>query len=441
MKTLRMPFNTKLFFEKQRHAHLTIVALATVAWINPTSFLWRDEWTYLLYYYQNNFELFNGNFSFDVKPLYHYFLFFQFKVFADHFALYQLLNVLLFICCGLLFWKIVHQFQIEFQTALIMTLFYVLHPVNFVNLFWIFEQCELLHLVLILLAVLCFIRYLQKPTEALLLSYGVALALQNFFFPNGTFYSIFFLLWLIIDRYLLKPSQSDKLSWKIISVTILVFLLHLSHAIYIKGKMDQQYGLFSNLSMKFAFFLEFFTNTLLRLFIPNLKPLPFIINLLITAIFVGSLAVLFKKVDLKLKRLLLFASLAWIFASITLSLTRYDAQIILYYYTTLALPFAVMVLMVVVVHFRLLDRVFLKYIACVWIAVFLLLDFRGKRIFASRNKANIEKMKEAIKTRNYMPFDDPYFLPGEQRLDLKPYSYHEAPVVLYEFLKDGKKTN
>ena len=430
--------NKGVFRSPKTASIILMLFFGAIAWINPSSFLWRDEWTYPLYYHENNFQLFNGNFSFDVKPLFHYILYFQFNAFTNHFAYYQLLNALLLIACGLLFWKIALRFQVSLIVALVMALLYMLHPVNFVNAFWIFQQCELLHLTLLLISILSFLTYLQSPKPLLLLGYGTSLALQNFFFPNGTFYSLFFLLLLVIDHFLCKVSSERKFDLKIVLATVLVLALHLCHAFSIKSKMDPNYGLVSNLSAKVEFFFTFFVNTLLRVFIPNLKPLNFIYNVLITVVFFVMIIISWNKLDLKLKRLLTFGVLGWLSASLTLSLTRSDAKIILYYYTTLALPFSIIVLMVFVEHLKLLNKRSVRFAIFISIGVFLFLDLHGKRIFGSRNEANVEQMKIALRTRVYVPFDDPYFLPGERRLDLKPFSYQEAPVVLYEFLSKEK---
>lgn len=415
-------------------AFFILLAFGMVAWINVDTFIWRDDWTYLSYFYQRRFQLFNGNLAFEIKPLFHYVLFFEFYLFANHFWLFQSINVLLMITISLFFYKINRQFKIDSRIALVVSILLLLHPTNFVNLFWIFQQCELLHLACLFVCLYFFLQYIDLHSYTTMAIFIALLFFQNYFFPNGLFYPIFFVLLLVAWKNKLENHLL------LFFATTGVFSVHALHAFYLQSKMNTVEGLFSNFFEKLLYFLKLSTNSVLRIVIPNFQPIS---SPLFNALIIASIsAFLFwnhKKLSSQSQKLVLLAVLGILFASITLVLTRFKQPEIHYYYTSLFIPFYLLIFAVYANHFFRFNR-FTKIFAFFMIITSLILDSKAKMIFSTRNHANYLQMEKAIKTKRYEPFDDPFFLPNNSQKYISIGEYHEseAAVVLYNWLSCQK---
>src|SRR6185369_9992511 len=107
-----------------------IVVLGMATWLNPDTFLWRDDWTFLAYYFKHDFSLFKGDLASDIKPLFQYAADLEFFLFRDHFLLYQAVNVSLLIGGALCAYHILKLLQIDKTISLLVSIFLLLHPVN-----------------------------------------------------------------------------------------------------------------------------------------------------------------------------------------------------------------------------------------------------------------------------------------------------------------------
>lgn len=422
-------FKIPYFSSISKHHRTILIVIGLITWVNPDSFIWRDEWTFLAYFHNGNFQLLNGNPMFEVKPLFHYFLFAEFWLFGTNFFLYQLINAVLLTISGILFYEILLTFEIQPLAALLFALFYQIHPINFINGFWIFSQCEAIHLVLLLGALLAFQNYCAKGELRTLILFGGLLTLQNFFFPNGTFYSVLFLFfYLFVNR---GKDFDARFAWTI----ALVFTIHLTHALYISIHYPLQNGLFSKLDKKALYAAELIANSIVRIIVPNASPFGSVaINLSIIGGF-GFLSYFgYRKVASNAQKCLLLTLAGILFAAVTLVLTRFESPEILYYYTSLQLPFFVLSLAIIGNYLWTTVNKLITVALVVVLMGFSFADYKGKQIFASRNRANEAQMKEALIHRSYKPFDDPYFLPHDYNGLYQSVEDPEAAVLLYESL-------
>lgn len=391
----------------ERYAIATLIILGFVAWLNPSTFLWRDDWTYLSYFLQGRFKLFNGNPAFEIKPLFQYLLFAEFYFFKTYFWAYQLINAALLILFSLVFFKWLLLFEIPRTWALFLSGFLLLHPTNFVNAFWIFQQCELAHLLLLMSACVCLKLFLtQKSTGAFAL-FSILLFLQHFFFPNGLFYPIL----MLIGSFVFKASKSQAVS--ISATCTIVFIFFIAHAAFLQGKMQGTSLLHNDITLKLAYLARLITTSFIRLGFFNFSSSSnnlFNISFLIAV--AALLVTTFKKLPTASRALTLFAVAGLLLSSLTLAMTRYQQPEIHYYYTTLHLPFLVMMLGA---YSTILKFNFLRWqtvAGTITIIALLTVDFAARKIFSSRNKANQQQMELAKKTGQYAPADDPFFLPN-----------------------------
>ncbi|MEO7989458.1 MAG: hypothetical protein ABI663_07955 [Chryseolinea sp.] len=424
----------KLFYQNEKFPFIVIIALGLIAWLNPSTFLWRDDWLYLSFYYEGNYDLFNGHLASEIKPLFQYVLFAEFYVAGLHFAFYQIVNVALLILSAFCFFSIAMSFNINRNVALFCSLLLLLHPVNFVNAFWIFQQCELFHIFFLLSSILYFKKYLDDSKTINLILFGFFLLIQNYFFPNGIFFPILFLF----AYFLMKPKGvADK---KFIFVVILIFALHLSHALYVQTKMVSGEGILLNIFDKLNYFVKLLATSLYRIAIPNFSPRASIVfNFLPLVALIILMIVTFKGIDDGPKRnAILLGALGLIFSSIVLVLTRYNQSEIHYYYSTLHFPFYFLIIAVLIDHYVVFKKSYLMIGAVLILMGFLLLDFRGKNIFAFRNESNKQQMELGLPYNQYVPFDDPCFL-IDGYFGVNDYSESESAIILYRSLLPGNK--
>jgi hypothetical protein len=423
----------KHLYQNERFPFIVIAALGIIAWLNPSTFLWRDDWLYLSFYDKGNYDLFNGHLASEIKPLFQYVLFAEFYLAGPHFELFQAVNVLALVLGALCVYSIMQSFSLHRNASLFCTMLFLIHPISFVNAFWIFGQCELLHLLFLLLSILYFVRYLKNSRISTLLIFGIFLFVQNYFFPNGIFFPVLF----AIAHFFFKK----KIDTKFIVMVVVVFSINIAHALYIQTKLVDGEGLIQNILPKVIYFAKLLSTSLYRLIIPNFNPRSeIILNLIPLVAFAAFISLTIKKIDADEKRNAILISLLGIFfSSVVLTLTRFKQVEIHYYYSALHFPFLFIIIAVYVDHYRLHEIRFFVWASTLVLAGFLILDFRGKNIFSVRNTLNRQRMEIGLLTNRYVPFDDPCFQ-IERYIDVGPYSDAEAAVVLYRVLiKDDKR--
>ncbi len=172
------------------------------------------------------------------------------------------------------------------------------------------------------------------------------------------------------------------------------------------------------------------------MFIPNfgltgailIDILPFLILFVLLAIY-------FKQN--KQRNLLLLGALGLLFSSVILAVTRYQLKVIPYYYTSLHLPYLVILLAVFsnsfAPHFvrRKATGIFVLFS----LIGLILLDFKGKKIFAERNRSNQTQMEFALQnSSDFDPTDDPA-LDIEHYISLQDATSYKTAVILYRNLE------
>lgn len=422
----------KIFSQTEKFPLIIITALGLIAWLNPGTFLWRDDWLYLGFYYNSNYTFFNGHLAAEIKPLFQYLLFAEFYFAGRHFEWFQAVNALALVFGALSFYRILQEFTLHRTVSLICTLLFLLHPVNFVNAFWIFGQCELLHMLFLLLSILYFTRYLKNNKTSTLIFFGIFLLVQNYFFPNGIFYPVLFIIaYFLIIR---------KIEWKFSLTTMIVFSINMVHAFYIQTKMTGGEGMLQNILPKLVYFTKLLATSIYRLGIPNFSPRPEVtLNLIPLFALVTFIFLTIRKIATTEKRnAIVVGLLGLLFSSVILILTRFNQVEIHYYYTALHFPYLFVILAVYIDHYGLHKRKFLLGMSALVLVAFLSLDFRGKNIFATRNALNKKQMEIGLSTNQYKPFDDPCFQ-LEGYIHVSPYTDAEGAVVLYKTLLDQDK--
>lgn len=410
-------------------AAILLTAVGILVWTNLETFLWRDDWLYLQFFLGEGPSTFLHHFASDVKPLYQYVLFTQFSIFGTSFHLYQLVNVVLMIVCSFAMYHLLLAFDIPWAYALPGSLIYLVHPTNFVNVFWISGQCELIHITLVLFSFLFYRKFTLSPGMGALAAFVICLFVQNLFFANGIFYPLAFLL-----LELLRGRNSDR---RLTAIAGLVFTAHLAFALFISKGMStgESPGLFDKLPEKILFFFSFTANSITRLIVPNAVNAPQTIThwlAFIALIGIVGYTVRLRKQD----ELLLPAFVALFSACIMLTLFRSSTSEMPYYYTSLQIPFLILVC---VSLFRSTFKILAtSRLNLGWIAILFLFaygDLRAKKIFANRNRDNRLRLELALVSgRVYEPGDDPALaLPGYISVNGK--SSGESAVILYEQLK------
>jgi hypothetical protein len=413
-----------------------LVFLGMAVWINPDSFLWRDDWTFLLYFYQGDFSFLKRDIGSDVKPLYQYVLFAEFCTAGTRFILYQAVNAILLTFSSLVAYRILINLQINRLVCLGVSLFYLLHPTHFVNVFWISQQAELIHILFVLLSILFFLLFLEDGKSRSLFFFCFFLVTQNYFFPNGVFLPVMFLL-----CYFILKHRHDR-NWLLPSFCIVIFALQLTSVLYIQRELMDAHGnpssVFNDLDKKAVYFFEFISIAVWRMAIPNFQPTAsHMINLAGLVMLMGTLLAGYKiSLYRTAKKGMLLALLGLIFSSVVLAMTRYQQVQIHYYYTCLLLFYLCMLLALFLDYFsKSLKFMMLPGIGILTF-VFIFFDFRGREIFASRNILNRQKIEVAIKSHAaYFPSDDPNIgMKGYLLLENHPAP--ETAVILYRYLKD-----
>lgn len=418
---------------KRNHTVTLIFFIASFfVWSNYETFLWRDDWIYLLLFQNNPYSFFSGHIASDIKPLFQYLLFPQFSLFTNHFYLYQLVNVIFLATCATLFFHILISFQISRIWALFGSMLYLLHPTNFVNASWIFQQCELAHILLLLICLLAYKSHSASSGRISLLVYTIAMLLQNYFFPNGVFYPIMF----IALPFLLQ--RNWKLRHHFIIANILVLSIHLIHVSYVQLLLEKNSvpiaGIFEDIPQKMNFFISFTSNSLGRLFIPNLKFLPksamnwiLVFAFLLTILLIAGKS---KHIDL-----LKVALAGTFFSAAILTFTRYNIQTIPYYYSSLQLPFLLMAVVGLAQGITArIPHILLSALASILFLVLIFFDVKGKKIFSDRNVANKAQMEKSLMLHlPYNPHDDPA-IEIDNYISLDGESSNQTAVILYQEL-------
>ena len=419
----------------KKQPYLVLVVFGLIVWLNPDTFFWRDDWLYLSFYYQKQFALFNNHLAFEIKPLFQYFFFLEFLVMKSFMMGYQIINSLLLVGCSIYLYRVLLSFSIHKNAALISAFLFVIHPVQFVNALWIFQQCELIHLLLLIASILYFKQYMETSTNSSLVRFGCCLFFQNYFFPNGLFYPVLFLI-----AYLgLKSKKS--VDFKFLVLVVLILATHLAHALYIQSRLVLEGGaLTSHVKIKILYFFKIISISIWRVFIPNFSPNHSFLVTVAPLIACGFfIAIAYKKiVDIGIKELIFLSLMGMFFSSILLTMTRFNQPEVHYYYSALHFPYLFMLLSILVHYYVSFKKIAFKLIAVVMIGLLIVADFKGKRAFSYRNKLNAERMQVALKSNQYKPYDDPCFsIP--HYFQLEGHSEQESAVILYRSLKKGKE--
>jgi hypothetical protein len=396
----------------KKQPYLVLVVFGLIVWLNPDTFFWRDDWLYLSFYYQKQFALFNNHLAFEIKPLFQYFFFLEFLVMKSFMMGYQIINSLLLVGCSIYLYRVLLSFSIHKNAALFSAFLFVIHPVQFVNALWIFQQCELIHLLLLIASILYFKQYMETSTNSSLVRFGCCLFFQNYFFPNGLFYPVLFL----IAYFGLKSKKS--VDFKFLVLVVLILATHLAHALYIQSRLVLEGGgLSSHVKIKILYFFKIISISIWRVFIPNFSPNHSFLVTVAPLIACGFfIAIAYKMIVDK----------------------SFNQPEVHYYYSALHFPYLFMLISLLFHYYVSFEKIAFKLIAVVLIGLLIVADYKGKRAFSYRNKLNAKRMEIALKSNQYKPYDDPCFsIP--HYFQLEGHSEQESAVILYRSLKKDKE--
>ncbi|HNR55766.1 MAG TPA: hypothetical protein PKJ19_11390 [Flavobacteriales bacterium] len=176
---------------KDWRAFLLLLLITLAFWRVDVNFFWRDDWNFLsdmrdppvAYFIQDHFG--------HVKPLFKLTFFAQLQVFGTNTIFYAYYN-LLFVALGAYAMLRLLLRLTSVTAAWVTTIALLIHPLMFNHVGWTFEQCISQHLFFQVLAVCCFVAWVQERRRADLLATVAWSVVQNYFFGNGLFLPMLF---------------------------------------------------------------------------------------------------------------------------------------------------------------------------------------------------------------------------------------------------------
>lgn len=237
----------------------------------------------------------------------------------------------------------------------------------------------------------------------------------------------------MVAHFLFKETASTN--WKLILALAFVFIVHVWHALYINANVPSQGSMLSDILPKSIYFIKLISTSLYRIVIPNFKPQSqLLVNLIAVLALSISIWITIKSISDKSKRNLIVLSLmGLIVSSVVLTLTRYNQTEIHYYYSTLQLPFILLILAVYLDHYFIKKIKYIQWVLPLIVTIFLFLDFKGKSIFVKRNKLNKQQMESGLSVNQYKPFDDPCF-EMDDYFNVGQHTESESAIILYKWL-------
>lgn len=398
---------------------LSILVLSFLVWFVPFSFFWRDDWWYIQEYIDKNYLFITGDYHFDIKPLFKYFYFSEFFMFKREFALYQTVSIALF---GLWVYAssiIFSEFVSDKRLRLLFTLVLLFNPGNFVNILVLFQQCELLHLMLVNVYLIFLIKYVNTTKSKFLILSLFFLIIQHLFFPNGFFFPFLGIGYLLL--YGSKKWQKNISIVMLLAVT-LMYYIYSTVFLHINNLIAQNSF---NILLILKQFVACTSASLLRLFLVSVNTYPFAIELFVFIAFFAFILYHFFRADKERKKILAILS-AWIVvSSIPVSVVRYNSTLIPYYYTSLnALPILILLLYMLAPYQYLFERKYSFNLPLLLTSAYFLLALAqlnyGKFINLRRNVSNQYLLEGAISNNTqYMGYDEPF---TNEKLNLMLYN-------------------
>jgi hypothetical protein len=377
--------------------------LSFLVWFTPFCFLWRDDWWYIQFYIEKNYSFISGVFNADIKPLYKYFYFAELFLFGKHFILYLITSIFLFSLWVSTSLSIFSNFIKDRKLHVLFLLILLFNPTNFVNIYWIFSQCELLHLLFVNLYLLAIIVYVKSSKNKFAFLAMLCLAIQHLVFPNGFFYPILGVIYVLLF---------SKRKWYCL-FNVLSILLILSFYFYAKFLSVSNMLSFQVILSGSFYLITYIASTCFRLFLVESRSLPAILTVALTVILLASFAFAFYRADMTRKKIYIFF-VAWVLiASFTIGIFRHDNTGILFYHTSLnILPVLIALFCILEPYTAFFKSLFSKiYKPCIilyFVFAFVELNY-GKYIFSRRSIENYKTLQYAINSNTtFTGYDEPF---------------------------------
>lgn len=372
-------------------------------WFTLFCFFWRDDWWYVQLFIEKNYSFISGVINEDIKPLYKYFYFAELYFFGKHFILYFIISILLFslwICTSL---TIFTHFVKNRKLHLLFFLILLFNPTHFINLYWIFQQCELLHLLFVNLYFWAVIRYVESSKNKFLLFSLLSLCIQHLVFPNGFFYPL-----LGVFYVLLFSKKKWYCLFNVLSILLLFSFYFYAQYLQIGNAVNIHILLASS-----YYTITYVASTIYRLLLIETHTVPFLLNILLTPILLISYIFTLYHADITRKKAIVFFTFWAVIASITVSFFRNENKEILFYYTSLnILPVLLALLHILEPYTSRLKKGFSTWHKAIILLYFVFATIEinyGKYLFLKRNRENYNALQNSINSNSsYNAYDEPF---------------------------------
>lgn len=376
-------------------------------WNIDFAFFWKDDWVFMHNMIGMDMDYLVANYYGHIMPIFKIYYFFLLNLFGTSALAFSYVGKFLFACCGLALLALAMRITSK-RMAWAMTIAFLIHPLAFEQVEWIFEQCISLHLLFQILSVYFFLRWVSSGTARDLWVMVLLTSLQNYSFGNGLFIPLLF----VFGIFLLCPSGQRRRQG--VSAFLLLFILFIAIQMVFGGPRATMPRSVAEIMGIFAGGFKLFTIDAARWFFIRENLLGHLTPVLGLAISLGLLALAFTRRD-RDRKLAVFHALWFLFTFCSVPIVMgskvLEREDVPYYYSTLC-----MIPVLFIAEHAIGGRRFWKHVPRPLLPALLtlllggvfLLDRELARMVSFRNYRNQQALLRSIKTNTpFHGFDDP----------------------------------
>lgn len=382
---------------------LFFVCISLFLWLQPFIFFWKDDWDFIYSYFNIDHLSFilkdhNGH----IKPLFKIFYFSEIYLFGKNTVFYQIIELILLGITAYLFSCIFREISPKNTLfSLIVPVMLIANPSCGEVTLWVFEVCLILHMLFQASTILFYLKYASKGDRLYLYLFVTSLIFQNYFFGNGIFFPMLFIIVELIGS---KFRLSKLIVLLVIIQVIFVFIQMVGSSNHISIST-----LVSNYSSVLSTFFTLISVSISRLFFIKETALGNLTPYLGLSLFL----ILFFLAYRNNKKSTLFCLGYILISSISIPLARPGAEYGMhYYYSVLVFPSLLFLIYISVSSLK--ERYNkIAFVLCLNLLIaYFMADIQMKKIYAYKDFKNKEHMMNAItySKEYYYPFSENYYV-------------------------------